>query len=94
LKKCKHEKYWLVKLAIGTKRTINELVNDCPINMNEVNTKAYLNIILLGSYDFLIGMDWLEKHRSVLDFYNKVFTCLDEEGDSRTVLGIPRPIFV
>jgi hypothetical protein len=26
LKKCKHEKSWLVQLVIGTKRIINELV--------------------------------------------------------------------
>jgi hypothetical protein len=62
LKKCKHEKSWLVQLATGTKRRINELVKECPINMNGTNTKEYLNIIPLGSYDCLIGMDWLEKH--------------------------------
>jgi hypothetical protein len=61
--------------------------------MNEINSKEYLNIILLGSYDCLICMDWIEKHRVVLDCYNKVFTCLDEEGNSRTMQGIPRPIF-
>jgi hypothetical protein len=61
LKKCKHEKYWLVKLATGTNRRINELVNDFPINMNGINTKEDLNIIPLGYYDYLIGMDWLEK---------------------------------
>jgi hypothetical protein len=39
-------------------------------------------------------MDWLEKNRVVLDCYNKVITCLDEEGNSRIVHGIPRPISV
>jgi hypothetical protein len=62
--------------------------------MNITNTKVYLNIIPLGSYDYLIGMDWLENHRVVLDCYNKVFTCLDEEGNSRRVKDIPRPIYV
>jgi predicted aspartyl protease len=94
LKKCKHEKSWLVQLATGTKRRINELVKEFPINMNGTNTKEYLNIIPLGSYDCLIGMDWLENHHVVLDCYNKVFTCLDEEGNSRIVQGIPRPISV
>ena len=48
--------------------------------MNELNTFAYLNIIPLGSYDVLIGMDWLDTHHVVLDCYNKTFTCLNEEG--------------
>jgi hypothetical protein len=62
--------------------------------MNGTNNKAYLNIIPLGSYDCLIGMDWLEMHCVILDFYNKVFTCLDEEGNPNIVQVIPRPIYV
>jgi hypothetical protein len=50
------------------------------LDMNGVNTIAELNIILLGSYDVLIRMDWLDEHRAVLDCHNKTFTCLDEEG--------------
>jgi hypothetical protein len=64
------------------------------VNMNGVSTKEELNVISLGSYDFLIVMDCLEKHRVVLDSYNKAFTCLDKEGNSRMVQGIPRPIYV
>jgi hypothetical protein len=62
--------------------------------MNGVSIKVDLNIIPLGSYNFLIGMDWLDKHHAILDFYNKAFTCLDEEGNLRMVQGIPRPISV
>jgi hypothetical protein len=32
LKECNHDKSCLVQLAIGTKRRINELVNDFPVN--------------------------------------------------------------
>jgi hypothetical protein len=39
------------------KYDINEIVKECPINMNGINTKAYLNFILLGSYDCLIDME-------------------------------------
>jgi hypothetical protein len=94
LKRCEHEKSWLVHLVARTKRKINELVKDCSVSMNGVNIEADLNIIPLGSYDFLIGMDWLEKHHVVLDFYNKAFTCLGEEGNSRTMQGIPIYIYI
>jgi hypothetical protein len=80
LQRSKHKKSWLVQLSIGPKRNINELVKYCPINMNGLNTKVDVNIIPLGSYDYLIGMDWLEKHHSILDCCNKKITCLDEEG--------------
>ena len=39
----------------------------------------YPNILPLGSYDVIIGIDWLEVHRVKLDYYSKDFECLDEE---------------
>jgi hypothetical protein len=48
---------WLVQLATRAKRKITEMVKACPMDMNGLRTKAYLNIIPLGSYEFLIGMD-------------------------------------
>jgi hypothetical protein len=79
---------------MGAKRKINELVKYCLIDMNGLNTKVDVNIIPLGSYDCLIGMDWLEKHHVVLDYYNKTITCLDEEGKQGKIQGIPRVVVV
>jgi hypothetical protein len=78
-------KYWLVQLATRAKRKINEMVKACPMNMNGLCTRVDLNIIPLGSYDFIIGMDWLDQHHDVIDYYNKLFTFLNEEGNLRTV---------
>jgi hypothetical protein len=50
----------------------------------------YLNILPLGSYDFIIGMDWLDQHHTTLDYHNNAFTCLDKEGNLRKDQGIPR----
>ena len=48
----------------------------------------------LGSYDVLIGMDWLEAHIVKLGFYNNTFECIDEEGNLRVVKGISKVISV
>jgi hypothetical protein len=64
------------------------------MDMNGFSTKEDLNIIPLGSYVFLIGMDLLEKHNVVLDRYNKEFTFFNEEGYQRKVQGIPRPVSI
>ena len=53
-------KYWLVQLSTRDKRKINEMVKACPMNINGLNTREKLNFIPLGSYDFPIGMDWLD----------------------------------
>jgi hypothetical protein len=41
------------KLAIGAKRKFVELVKSCPVDMNGISTKEDLNILPLGSYEYL-----------------------------------------
>ena len=94
LMRSKHEKSWLVQLATGTKRKVTELVKSYSVDMKGMSTKAELNILPLGSYDCLIGMDWLDQHHALLDCRNKRFTCLDEEGNQVTIQGIPRAMAV
>jgi predicted aspartyl protease len=74
LSRSKHERSWLVQLATGTKRKVNELVKSCSIDMNGLSMKDELNVLDLGSYDYLIGMDWLDQHHALLDCHNKSVT--------------------
>jgi hypothetical protein len=85
----KHGKSWLVQLATGVRRKVNEMVKSCLIDMNGLNNKEDLNILPLGSYDCLIGMYCVDPHHALLDYHKKEFTCLDEQGNQRKVQGIP-----
>ena len=62
--------------------------------MNEFVTHVDLNILPLGSYDMLIGMDWLEKQRIMLNYFDKTFTCIDDTGNIIKVKGIPRKMMI
>ena len=62
--------------------------------MTGLVTCVYLNVLPLGSYDVLIGIDWLEAHRVKLDCYNKTFKCMNEEGNLVVLKGIPKVISV
>jgi hypothetical protein len=73
----KHAKYCPIQLATREKRKFVELVKSCLVDMNGISTIADLNIFQLGSYESLIGMDWLDQHHAILDCHNKEFTCLD-----------------
>ena len=66
--KVKHRKSWLVQLATGTKRKVSEMIEKFPLVMNGLVTCIDLNVLPLGSYDVLIGMDWLEYHRVKIDW--------------------------
>ena len=93
-KKVNPKKSWLVQLATGTKRKVSEVVEKCPLVMNGLFTCVDLNILPLGSYDVLIGMDWLEAHTVNVNYYNKTFECMDEQGNPIVVRGIPKVIYV
>ena len=58
--------------------------------MDQFETLVKLNVLPLGSYDMLISMDWLEKHRVDLNCFNKTFTCVNNDGEIVNVKGIPR----
>ena len=57
--------------------------------MDQFETSVKINVLPLGSYDMLIGMDWLEQHRVVLNCFDKTFTCINSDGKLMNVRGIP-----
>ena len=67
-------------------------MEECPIEMNGFLTTTYLNILPLGSYDAFIGLDWLERHGSKVDYYNKIVECFDEVERPIEVKEISHPI--
>jgi hypothetical protein len=62
--------------------------------LGEFPTQATLNALPLGSYDLLIGMDWLATHKAELDYYYKTLECVSEEGKRITLQGIRKPVSV
>ena len=56
--------------------------------MDQFETSMKLNVLPLGSYDMLIGMEWLEQHRVVLNYFDKTFTCVNNNGETINVRGI------
>ena len=61
-KKARQRKSQLDQLAIGTKRKVSEVVEKCSLVMDGLVTYADLNVLPLGSYDVLVGTNWLEAH--------------------------------
>jgi hypothetical protein len=84
----KQTKPWLVQLATSTKRRVAEVIPACQLMLGEFPTQATLNILPLGSYDLLIGMDWLATHKARLDYYHKTLECVRKEGKRITLQGI------
>ena len=94
LTKVKHTKPWLVQLATGAKRKVNDFIDDCEFKIQGHKTKINWTVLPLGSYDMIIGMDWLENYKVVLNYFTKTFTYIVEDQILQTVYGILKPVSV
>jgi hypothetical protein len=78
MKPVRHAKTWLVQLATGTKRKVADVIPACQFTVDGLPTQATLNILPLGSYGLLIGMDWIAAYKTRFDCYYKTLECVDE----------------
>eukprot|EP00253_Pinus_taeda_P003334 PITA_03334 len=83
---------WLVQLTTGAKRRLLAKVNNFPVKLVDQPIMADLKVLLLGSYDVIIGMDWLEKHWSLINCKDKTINYMDEYGLRQKIQGILRPL--
>jgi hypothetical protein len=77
-----------VEMASREKQRVGGLVKDCEIDLGECIAKVPLYITILGSYDIVIGMDWLETHEAILDCKNKKLSFVDDLGQNKILKGV------
>ena len=58
-----------MQLPTSTERKVTSYVKNCELLMNDFIMHVDLNILPLGSYDMLIGMDWIEEHGVMLNYF-------------------------
>eukprot|EP00253_Pinus_taeda_P035807 PITA_35807 len=86
----KFKKSWLVQLTTRAKRKVSAKLENCPIIVSGNLIHADLNILPLGSYDVLIGMDQLEGRWSLVDCKKKSVSYLTELGQRKEIQGIQK----
>eukprot|EP00253_Pinus_taeda_P013617 PITA_13617 len=91
LQSTKFKNPWLVQLAMGAKRRVGAKIKDCSFTIAGQPVMADLNVLPLGSYDILIGMDWLEKNWPLVDCKTKIIYFKDFLGNKKEMQGIKRP---
>eukprot|EP00253_Pinus_taeda_P011025 PITA_11025 len=78
-----HAESWLVQLATRTKKRVHHWVTAFSFELNAMHTSTHLNVLPLGLYNIILGMDWLYLDRTKVDFYEKAIECLDDEGEKK-----------
>jgi hypothetical protein len=74
-------------MVSGAKQKVGGKVTGCSLNLGEFFTRENLYVTTLGSYDIVIGMDWLELHDVILDCKTKRLSLVDDEGQICMIVG-------
>ncbi|GKE17190.1 putative reverse transcriptase domain-containing protein [Tanacetum coccineum] len=64
--------YYDVELADGKIIGINTIIQGCTLNFLDHPFNINLMSVELGSFDFIIGMDWLSKYHALIDCVEKI----------------------
>jgi hypothetical protein len=73
----------------GGKIGSNQLIRHVPIQLGSKEIKTDLVLLPLEGMDFTLGMDWMTKHKVLLDIFSRVIQ-IDSPYDGATTLYLPQ----
>jgi hypothetical protein len=101
VKAVKHNEFKFVEMALGSKQKVGGKVIGCILNLGEFFIRTNLFVIrtnlyvtILGSYDVVINMDWLESHEVILNYNTKQLSLVDDEGQRCVIVGRNQRFFL
>jgi hypothetical protein len=87
VKAVEQDEFSFVEMASGAKQKVGGKVMGCALNVGEFFMRVNLYVTILGSYDVVIGMDWLEMHEAILNYKMKRLSLVDDEGQRWVIVG-------
>ena len=87
VKAVEHDEFSFVEMASGAKQKVGGKFTGCALNLGEFFTRVNLYVTILGSYDVVIGMDWLESHQAIFKCKMKWLSLVDDEGQRCVIVG-------
>jgi hypothetical protein len=89
VKAVEQNEFSFVEMALGAKQKVGGKVMGRALNVGEFFMRVNLYITILGSYDVVIGMDWLEMHEAILNCKIKRLSLVDDEVQREELPGLP-----
>jgi hypothetical protein len=87
-----HDDFKQVEMASGEKQAVGPSVDNCMVDLGVCTTRLKVYVTALGTYDLIIGMDWLAAHRALVDCFAKRVLCVDDEGRPIEIQGVQRKV--
>jgi hypothetical protein len=87
VKEVKQDEFRYMEMDSGAKKKVGGKVTDCSLKLGDFLTKANMYVMILGSYDIMINMDWLESHDAIINYKRKRLSLTDDEGQRQVIVG-------
>ena len=87
VKEVEQDMFSFIEMASRAKQKVGGKVMGFVLNLGEFVTRANLYVMILGSYDVVIVMDWLESHEAILNCKTKWLSLVDDEGQICVIIG-------
>ena len=89
---CKQNDFKQIEMASGELQPVELSVEDCKVDLGVCSIKRKVYVTALGTYDLVIGMDWLESHQAWVHSFEKTILCMNDEGETIHFQGIKRKV--
>jgi hypothetical protein len=73
-----HDDFKQVEMASREKQAVGPSVDNYLVDIGVCTTRLKVYVTALKTYDLIIGMDWLEAHRAMVDCFAKRVLCVDD----------------
>ncbi|XP_024964681.1 uncharacterized protein LOC112504958, partial [Cynara cardunculus var. scolymus] len=83
----KLKEVYIIEYANGQECKAKDIIMDCTLNLTSRDFHIDLIPIQLGSFDIIVGMDWLSKNRAEISCFEKIVRILLPEGGILEVHG-------
>jgi hypothetical protein len=87
VKAVEQDEFSFIEMASRAKQKVGGKVTGCTLNLGEFVMRVNLYVTILGSYDVMIGMDWLESHEAILNCKIKWLSLVDDKGQRCVIVG-------
>ena len=87
LKAVVQDKFSFIERASEANQKDGGKVMGCALNQGEFFTRDNSYVTILGSYDVVIDMDWLELHEVILNYKKKLLSLVNDEGKRQVIVG-------
>ena len=77
----------LVTNPLGHSVIVNKVYRDCPIRMREYEFLGDLIELSFREFDVILGMDWLSRHKAIVNCRMKIVTLRTPKEDEVTFIG-------